>query len=118
MILLTRLDGRELVVNSDLILTVEATPDTMVTLTTGDRLLVRQAVQDVVDRAVAFRYRTMQGPGTPRLSDGGYQGVAADRARSPSPVPGIPTLGQVSDGSTDRTSAVSPPPNPKAAAGS
>lgn len=97
MILLTRLDGRELVVNSDLILTVEATPDTMVTLTTGDRLLVRQAVQDVVDRAVAFRYRTMQGPGTPRLSDGGYQGVAADRARSPSPVPGIPTLGQVSD---------------------
>lgn len=116
MILLTRLDGRELVVNSDLILTVEATPDTMVTLTTGDRLLVREAVQDVVDRAVAFRYRTMQGPGTPRLSDPGYLGAAADRTRSPSAIPATPTSGQVSDGSTDRKSAV--PPNPKAAAGS
>lgn len=69
MILLTRLDGRELVVNSDLIVTVEATPDTMVTLTTGDRLLVREPVSEVVDRAVAFRYRTLQGQVSDRPAD-------------------------------------------------
>lgn len=107
MILLTRLDGRELVVNSDLIVTVEATPDTMVTLTTGDRLLVREPVQDVVERAVAFRYRTMQGPGTPRLGDQGF----------PSPSTVSPGTGQVSDRSADTQSAVLPVPNPKVAAG-
>lgn len=110
MIMLTRLDGRELVVNSDLIVTVEATPDTMVTLTTGDRLLVREPVQDVVERAVAFRYRTMQGPGTPRLGDGPYP--VHERTRVPSVVP---TAGQVCDEPADTKAAA--PPNPKAVAG-
>ncbi|MCG5054403.1 MAG: flagellar FlbD family protein [Myxococcales bacterium] len=95
MIFLTRLDGREVVVNSDLIVTVESTPDTMVTLTTGDRLLVRESVDGVVERAVAFRYRTLQGPGTSRQADG----ARTERTRLPTapPVPG----GQVSDGSSD-----------------
>lgn len=63
MILLTRLDGREVVVNSDLIVTVERTPDTVVALTTGDRLMVRESVEDVVERVVAFRYRVSAGTG-------------------------------------------------------
>jgi flagellar protein FlbD len=63
MILLTRLDGREVVINTDLIVTVERTPDTVVTLTTGDRIMVRESVGEVVERSVAFRYRVLQGPG-------------------------------------------------------
>ena len=63
MISLTRLGGTELVVNSDLIVTVERTPDTMITLTTGDRIMVRESVEEVVERAAAFRYRVLQGPG-------------------------------------------------------
>ncbi len=63
MILLTRLDGREVVINTDLVVTVERTPDTVVTLTTGDRIMVRESVQDVVERAIAFRHRVLQGPG-------------------------------------------------------
>ena len=41
MIAVTRLDGTELVVNVDLIVTIERTPDTVLTLTTGDRIMVQ-----------------------------------------------------------------------------
>jgi len=57
MILVTRLDGREIAVNCDLVATVERTPDTMLTLTNGTRLLVREGIDEVVDRVVAFRRR-------------------------------------------------------------
>lgn len=54
MIKVTRLDGAEFVVNSDLILFVESTPDTVIRLTTGERILVREAVDEVIERIVAF----------------------------------------------------------------
>jgi len=63
MIAVTRLGGAELVINADLIVTVEKTPDTVITLTTGDRVMVRESVDEVVARAAAFRYRVLQGPG-------------------------------------------------------
>lgn len=62
MISLTKLDGREVVVNADHILAVEPTPDTVILLTTGLKLMVREAVDDVVDRAVAWRRRVHTGP--------------------------------------------------------
>ena len=57
MIALTRLDGKELIVNCDQILIVERTPDTVLTLTTGDHVMVKESVEDVVARTVAFRRR-------------------------------------------------------------
>ncbi len=63
MIAVTRLGGAELVINADLIVTVEKTPDTVITLTTGDRIMVRESVEEVVARAATFRYRVLQGPG-------------------------------------------------------
>ena len=62
MILLTRLDGKELWVNSDQILTVEATPDTVIMLQGGLHLMVREAPEDVVERTVAYRRRIAAGP--------------------------------------------------------
>jgi flagellar protein FlbD len=59
---LTRLDGKELVVNADHVLTVEATPDTMLVLTTGHHLMVKETVRDVVDRAAAWKRRVAGGP--------------------------------------------------------
>jgi flagellar protein FlbD len=56
------LDDTELAVNSDLILTVESTPDTLLALTNGERLLVKQTVPEIIERVVAFRRRVMQGP--------------------------------------------------------
>jgi len=63
MIFLTRFDGTEVVVNSDLVVTVEKTPDTVITLTTGDRIMVKEPIEEVVARAAAYRHRVLQGPG-------------------------------------------------------
>ena len=64
MIQVTRFDGTELVVNVDLILTIERTPDTVLTLTTGDRIMVKESLDEIVERAVTYRFRISQGPGT------------------------------------------------------
>ena len=58
MIAVTRLDGRELVVNLDRVVSVESTPDTMLTLTGGDRLMVREGVDEVVRRAIDYKRRS------------------------------------------------------------
>jgi flagellar protein FlbD len=62
MIQLTRLDGKELVVNADHVLTVEATPDTVILLTSGDHLMVKEPVDEVVERVAAWRRRCQAGP--------------------------------------------------------
>ena len=59
MIELTRLNGRTMVVNSDLIKTAEASPDTMLTLINGEKLIVREEITEVVERVVAYRARLL-----------------------------------------------------------
>ena len=54
MILLTRLNDRPVVVNADLIKYVEQTPDTLVTLTSGDKLMVKETSEEVVRRVIEF----------------------------------------------------------------
>jgi len=55
MIHLTRLNHLPLVLNADLIESIEATPDTVISLTTGQKLVVREPVEEVVRRVVEFR---------------------------------------------------------------
>jgi flagellar protein FlbD len=57
MVLLTRLDGTQVTVNCDHILTLEQTPDTVVLLTSGGHLMCKESVDEVVERVVAFRRR-------------------------------------------------------------
>ncbi len=54
MIQLTRLNGKAFVLNADLIRTVEERPDTTVTLVNGDTLIVKEAMEEVVRRAVEY----------------------------------------------------------------
>ena len=54
MITLTRLNGRPFVLNAEHIRTVEEKPDTVITLTTGEHILVREDMRDVIDRAVEY----------------------------------------------------------------
>ncbi len=54
MIKVQRLNGKEFVVNSDLILFVEETPDTVITLTTGQKVVVRETVDEVIDKVIDF----------------------------------------------------------------
>ncbi|MGA2032792.1 MAG: flagellar FlbD family protein [Thermoguttaceae bacterium] len=55
MIKLTRLGGEPLLLNADLIQYVEARPDTFITLTTGQRLVVTESMDEVLRRAVAYQ---------------------------------------------------------------
>ncbi len=55
MIKLTRLDGEAFILNADLIRYVERRPDTFITLTTGERIVVRESMDDVVDRSVRYQ---------------------------------------------------------------
>ena len=54
MIEVTRFNGRKLVINAELIKFVESTPDTLITLTTNDRILVKDAVEDVVEKIMEY----------------------------------------------------------------
>lgn len=62
MIRLTRLNRVPLVLNADLIEHIDVTPDTVITLTTGQILRVRESAEEVVRRIVEFRRRIF-GPG-------------------------------------------------------
>lgn len=55
MIELTRLNGNPMVLNSDLIKTAEASPDTMLTLITGEKLIVRETCEEVTARVLEYR---------------------------------------------------------------
>lgn len=61
MIELTRLNGKPMVLNSDLIKTAEASPDTMLTLINGEKLIVREEIAEVVERVLAYRSRLLAG---------------------------------------------------------
>lgn len=57
MIKLTRLDGEPFVLNAELIRYIERRPDTFITLTSGDRIVVVETMDEVIDRAVEYQQR-------------------------------------------------------------
>jgi len=61
MIQLTRLNNKPLSVNSDLIKFVEESPDTLVTLITGEKIVVREKAAEVLARIIEFRRSVLQG---------------------------------------------------------
>ncbi|HUM07093.1 MAG TPA: flagellar FlbD family protein [Terriglobales bacterium] len=61
MIQLTRLNNHPLAVNSDLIKFVEQAPDTVITLVTGEKIVVRENAQEVLERILQFRRSVLQG---------------------------------------------------------
>ncbi len=58
MVYLTRLNGEKIALNIDLIEIMEETPDTIVTLTTGKKLVVREPVGKIREDIIKFRKRT------------------------------------------------------------
>ncbi|MGI6152221.1 MAG: flagellar FlbD family protein [Christensenellaceae bacterium] len=55
MIEVSRLNGVKYYVNAELIEFVEATPDTMITLASGKKLLVLESVREVIDRIIEYK---------------------------------------------------------------
>ena len=60
MIQLTRLNSQAFALNTDLIERIEETPDTVLTLIDGTRYIVREPVEDVIDRVISFRARVVE----------------------------------------------------------
>ena len=55
MISVTHLDGSTGVVNLDLIERIERTPDTLIVLANGNKLIVRESPEQLIDRAVSYK---------------------------------------------------------------
>jgi len=59
MIRVTKMDGKEVMLNADWIQSVEATPDTLVTLTTGVQFIVLDSVEDVVHAFHIYKQKVL-----------------------------------------------------------
>lgn len=64
MIAVTRLNNTPLVVNPDLIVFIEETPDTIITLSNGEKIVVQEKVNEVIRRVINFR-RSIFNPSIP-----------------------------------------------------
>jgi uncharacterized protein YlzI (FlbEa/FlbD family) len=61
MVQLTRLNNKPLLVNSDLIKFVEQSPDTLVTLITGEKIVVLEKAAEVLNLVIEFRRTVLRG---------------------------------------------------------
>lgn len=89
MIELTRLNGNRMAVNSDLILCAESAPDTLLTMVTGEKLIVMESLAEIVDQMAAYRARTLAevsriASGEPALHAGAGSAIAAANAKQAS----------------------------------
>ena len=57
MIHITRLNGEEIVLNAGLIEIIESTPDTLISLTTGKKIMVRESAAEVVKKVEEYQQR-------------------------------------------------------------
>jgi flagellar protein FlbD len=80
MIKVTNFDGSEKYLNSDLIESIEETPDTHITMSNGNRYLVLEPTQVVIGRIVSFKVRLMRG-----IPAGGKRYLHRNRAKKVSP---------------------------------
>jgi flagellar protein FlbD len=67
-ITLSRLNSKKFVVNCELIKFIESTPDTLITLTTGEKLMVKESVEAVIAATMNFRKQLYQEKPTPQPS--------------------------------------------------
>ena len=57
MLKVKRLNGKEFVVNGELIMYIEETPDTVITLTNGQKIVVKEAVDDVIEKMLEYKWK-------------------------------------------------------------
>jgi flagellar protein FlbD len=72
MIYLTRMNHVPMVLNADLIEHIESTPDTVISLTTGQKYVVLESADDIVSKVIAFR-REILSPGSSSRHESGQR---------------------------------------------
>jgi flagellar protein FlbD len=55
MITITKLNGQNLTVNNELIETMEETPDTTITMTTGHKLIAQESVDEIINKVQQYK---------------------------------------------------------------
>lgn len=63
MIIVTRLDKQQMYLNPDQIVTIEETPDTVISLYNGNHFIVKERAQIIISRIIAFRARIIRRAG-------------------------------------------------------
>lgn len=58
MILVTRFDGSTFYINAELIRSIEHTPDTVITLTSDYKIVVRDTAEQILDRIIQYQRQT------------------------------------------------------------
>ncbi len=61
MIFVTKMNNETILLNNDLIETIEETPDTVVTLTTGKKLIIKESSKEVLKRVIDFKMKIYNG---------------------------------------------------------
>lgn len=61
MIKATRLNGKEFYINIDLIEFIESTPDTVITMTTGKKVVVKEDVEEILERICDYKKKILKG---------------------------------------------------------
>ena len=57
MITATKLNDKDVAINNDLIEFIESNPDTTITMTTGRKIIVKESVEDIIEKITAFKQR-------------------------------------------------------------
>lgn len=98
MLKLTRLNNQIVVVNPDLVYAVDATPDTTLRLVGGERILVRESLDELITKVVEFRQRVQRGaPAATEPGTGSVVGVTLRQAADVS-APLLPNAGEAALG--------------------
>jgi len=61
MILVTRFDGSTFYINAELIRSIEHTPDTVITLTSDYKIIVRDSAEQILERVIAYQQNVRNG---------------------------------------------------------
>ncbi len=59
MIQLTKLNGSQITLNAELIESIEATPDTILTLTNGKKIVVKENAEEIITKTIAYKKKIM-----------------------------------------------------------
>ncbi|MCT4545391.1 MAG: flagellar FlbD family protein [Vallitalea sp.] len=55
MICVTKLNNEEIVINADLIETIEETPNTIITLSTGKKFIVTDSSKEIIEKVITYK---------------------------------------------------------------
>ncbi|CUU06071.1 flagellar protein FlbD [Candidatus Thermokryptus mobilis] len=73
MIKVTRLNGQEIVINADLIEYLEASPDTIIALINGKKIMVKESVDEVIEKVTEYRRKCVVYVQTPPIHKSGEE---------------------------------------------